>query len=393
MALFVSPIATMITRRFGTRTTLYIGILLETAALLGASFANTIWELFLSQGLCFGWGMGFLFVGSVGVIPQWFSRRRSFANSIGTAGSGTGGLIYSLATNAMIERIGLGWAFRVLAILAFVVNGVCASLLRDRNKAVGAVQMAFDVRLLRRPEFQLLLGYGFFSMLGYIVLLFSLPNYALSIGLTSQQGSVIGAMLNLGQAVGRPLVGYFSDAAGRINMAGACTFLAGLFCLVIWVFAQTYGVLIFFSVLVGMVAGTFWTTIAPVGAEVVGIRILPSALSIVWIVLVLPCTFSEPIGLQLSGASGHTYLHAQLFTGFMYVAAAACLWFLRAWKIAEVARLAAAAAAGDEKAKRDEVLMDDDRAPRRRNLSRTATLASVRSTKKAARGLWAWQRV
>jgi hypothetical protein len=36
-------------------------------------------------------------------------------------------------------------------------------------------------------------------MLGYVVLLFSLPNYARSVGLTAQQGSVIGAILNLGQ--------------------------------------------------------------------------------------------------------------------------------------------------------------------------------------------------
>lgn len=33
--------------------------------------------------------------------------------------------------------------------------------------------------------------------------------------------------------MGRPFVGYFSDAAGRINLAGACTFVAGLFCFVI----------------------------------------------------------------------------------------------------------------------------------------------------------------
>jgi MFS family permease len=87
-------------------------------------------------------------------------------------------------------------------------------------------------------------------MLGYIVLLFSLPNYARSVGLSAHQGSVVGAVLNLGQGrsysitmrnkesliipgMGRPFVGYFSDAAGRINLAGACTFLAGLFCLVI----------------------------------------------------------------------------------------------------------------------------------------------------------------
>lgn len=278
MACFFAPLATISIRHFGTRTTLLIGVVFEAGALLGASFATRIYQLFLSQGVCFGFvcsslqyfdddgesltllqGMSFLFVTSVGVVPQWFLKRRSFANSIATAGSGIGGLIYSLATNAMIQSIGLGWAFRVLAIAAFVVNGICAILIKDRNKAVGSVISAFDVTLLKRPEFLMLLLWAFFSLLGYIVLLFSLPNYARSIGLTAKQASVVGALLNLGQALGRPCVGFYSDAAGRINIAGSCTFATGLFCLVIWVFAKSYGILIFFAILVGTVAGTMWT--------------------------------------------------------------------------------------------------------------------------------------
>lgn len=98
MALFVSPVATSTTRLFGTRVTLLIGVALEALALIGASFTHKIWQLFLSQGVCFGFGMGFLFVGSVGVVPQWFSKKRSLANGIGTAGSGIGGMMYSLGS-------------------------------------------------------------------------------------------------------------------------------------------------------------------------------------------------------------------------------------------------------------------------------------------------------
>ncbi|TAQ87920.1 hypothetical protein B7494_g3739 [Chlorociboria aeruginascens] len=83
----------------------------------------------------------------------------------------------------------------------------------------------------------------------------------------------------------------------------------------------------------------FWATVAPVGAEVIGLQLLPSALSLIWIALVLPSTFAEPIGLKLRTSTGDTYLHAQLFTGFMYIGAAICLWFLRAWKIREIARI------------------------------------------------------
>ena len=108
-ALLVSPIATTTTRLFGTRVTLLIGVGFEALALIGASFTHKIWQLFLTQGVCFGLGMGFLFVGSVGVIPQWFTKKRSLANGIGTAGSGIGGMMYSLATEAMIRSLGVEW--------------------------------------------------------------------------------------------------------------------------------------------------------------------------------------------------------------------------------------------------------------------------------------------
>ena len=343
---------------YGTRTTLLLGVAFEALALISASFTKQVWQLFLSQGICFGVGMGFLFVGSVGVVPQWFTNRRSLANGIGTAGSGIGGMIYSLATEAMIERLGVGWTFRILGIIAATVNTICALLMRDRNKAVGASQLAFDYTMFKRREYWLLLGWGFFSLMGYIVLLFSLPNYAVSVGLSSQQGSVVGALLNLGQGLGRPLVGISSDSAGRINLAGLCTLLCGIFCFFIWIFAKTYGVIIFFAIVVGTVAGTFWTTIGPVGAEVVGLKELPSALSIVWLALVLPTTceslqhflvwtelmcstVSEPIALQLRQQTGNIYLHAQIYAGFMYVGAALCMWLLRAWKIGELEAIAA----------------------------------------------------
>jgi hypothetical protein len=149
-ALIVSPVATYTTRRFGTRTTLFIGVVFETGSFIGASFASSIWHLFLSQGVCFGWGMGFLFVGSVGIAAQWFSSRRSLANGCCAAGSGLGGLVYSLAAQAMIRDIGLPWAFRTLAVVAGVVNSVCACVIRDRNKEVGSRQgmCIFSVKMI-----------------------------------------------------------------------------------------------------------------------------------------------------------------------------------------------------------------------------------------------------
>ncbi|OAA47867.1 Major facilitator superfamily domain, general substrate transporter [Metarhizium rileyi] len=338
-ALLVSPVTTISVREFGTKPTMFAGVFMEAASLICASFANKIWHLFLTQGVLFGLGMGFLFTPSVGIVPQWFTTKRSLANGFSACGSGLGGLLYSFVAGAMMRNMGLEWAFRILGILAFVVNTACILLIRDRNKIIGSSQLAFDTTLLKRPEFLLLLGFGWFSMLGYVVLIFSLANYANQIGLGSSQAALISAFFNLGQGVGRPLVGYFSDRTGRINMSGFTTFLAGVFALVIWINAKVYGVLIFFSLLCGTVAGTFWTTIGPVTAEVVGLKNVPSALCLTWLSIAMPCLFSEPIALQIVQGTG-SYLGTQLFTGSMYIAAALCLIAVRGWKIGEIDEIA-----------------------------------------------------
>ncbi|KAJ6171036.1 hypothetical protein N7470_000103 [Penicillium chermesinum] len=314
-ALLVAPLATYLIRLLGTRFVLNLGVFFEVVSLIGSSFVTQKWQIFLSQGVCFGWGMGFLYVGSAGITPQWFHKHRGLAQGITASGSGMGGLIYSLAVGAIIPRLGLS------------------------NKAVGSRLNPFHLPLLRRPQFWMFLGWGFFSMLGYIALLFSVANFALSIGLTSHQGSIVSAMLNLGQGLGRPFVGVLSDRLGRINIAAFLTFLCGLFCLVIWIFADSMGVVCFFAVLTGTVSGTYWASASPVLAEIIGLRDLPSGLSLAWLWLVPPCTVSEAIALELrrpTANGGTSYLHVQLYVGFVYIGAAACLWVVRAWKVGEV---------------------------------------------------------
>lgn len=248
--------------------------------------------------------------------------------------------MYSLAVGAMLPSIGLSWAFRVLGIVSCVVNLVCGNLLKDRNKAVGSRLKAFHLPLLKRPEFLLFLGWGIFSMLGYVALLFSVADFAISVGLSTHQGSIVSALLNLGQGLGRPFVGMFSDRLGRINISAFLTFLCGLFCLVIWIFARSMGVICFFAVLVGTVSGTYWATCAPVLAEIFDLRDLPSGLSINWLTLVPPTTVSEAIALVLrQRQSSSPYLRVQIFTGFMYIGAALCLWVVRGWKVGDLARV------------------------------------------------------
>ena len=63
---------TILVRNFGTHVPLLIGVILQTAGFIAASFATQIWHLYLSQGFLVGLGVGFQFVSSTSIVAQWF---------------------------------------------------------------------------------------------------------------------------------------------------------------------------------------------------------------------------------------------------------------------------------------------------------------------------------
>ena len=149
----------------------------------------------------------------------------------------------------LLERAGAPLTFRNLIICEFVTNLVCVVLAKDRNQVAKPSQHAFNYRLLKRLGSCWCLGGGFLSELGHTVLLFTFPNYTRRIGLSAQQGSVVGGLLNLGRMIGRPIVGQSSDMLGRINTAMLITRFCGSICLLVWIFAKNFAHLCFFEYL------------------------------------------------------------------------------------------------------------------------------------------------
>ncbi|RSL82334.1 hypothetical protein CEP51_005257 [Fusarium floridanum] len=319
----ITPIVTKSCARWGVRQVMPAGVLLLSISFVGASFATEMWQLMLAQGVCFGWGMGILFVGTIGLLPQWFQKRSGLANALAASGSGFGGLGYSFITEALISGLGHPNALRILGRVTLAVNFIAVLLLRQRSTQQQSSKV-LSWRLLRTPDFVFVMLFGVFSILGYVVCLFTLPSYARSIGLSSSQGSVAGALLNLGQIVGRPTLGLLGDMFDRFLVTTAASVLGGLLTLLLWTFAKSYALLLLYSVLHGLVAGAFWAVIAPILTDIVGLQVLPTALSMVWLVLVIPSTCPEAIALELVDSRGGSYLGVTMCTGAMYLGAAMC---------------------------------------------------------------------
>lgn len=313
--MLLAPLATYLVRRFSFRPIMLTGSLLQCAGYITASFANKIWHLYLSQGALVGCGIGLLIIPSTAILSQWFAKRRSIANGISSAGSGIGGVAFTWGTAGMISRVGLAWALRMTGLITLVATAAAVLLMRDRNHVIGPAQIPFDLKLLRRYEVCLLLAWAFVSMFGYIALLFSLSDFAVEIGLSRAQATDLVGLLNLGTAVGRPVIGIVSDRFSRINTAGLLTLVMGLSCFAFWMPAQGFGLTVFFALVCGAIVGVFWMvrsirfifvsgprtfeavfaltlpylqTIGPLCVEVAGLKDLPSLLSLCWTTVVIP---------------------------------------------------------------------------------------------------------
>lgn len=114
------------------RTVFGIGSALVVLGSLTASFATEYWQLFLSQGLCIGLGMGGLFCPVMAVLSTYFKRRRNLAIGIAISGSATGGMIYPIMARQLLPKIGFGWTMRVMALVQLVTLLVANIFMRSR---------------------------------------------------------------------------------------------------------------------------------------------------------------------------------------------------------------------------------------------------------------------
>lgn len=325
VALAISPVASLLNNRYGFRLPMLLGSFIELLAFILASFARTYWELFMTQGILFGLSVGLLFSPSVGIPSQWFTKRRALASGICAGGSGLGGVMFSLSTNAMILNISLQWAYRITAIVVFVSTltaTLCTRefLARPTNRP-NVLNSLIDHSVVRHAGYPWILAWGIMSLFGYVTLQFSISKYAVSaVGLSQTKASTLAALLSAGMAIGRPGLGFIADRVGRINAAIFFTLVSATFILAIWLPSKSYSPLIVFVLLEGTVAGTFWSSVIPVTAEIVGMNRLAPASNIIWLTMAVPCTFATTLALKIVGNSGD-YDRLIIFAGLSYVSA------------------------------------------------------------------------
>ncbi|KAJ3388706.1 hypothetical protein HDU84_009551 [Entophlyctis sp. JEL0112] len=309
----------MLAEKFGMRLITGIGVIVMFLGLLLASFATSTWQFMLTQGFLFGIGSSLSYFSSLAAISQWWGKRRSIATGIAASGSGLGGLVLSPSVNALLSSVGLSWTLRIMALLILVVLLLLLPFVKQRI-ATTASKVPWDIMVDFR--FLLLLGAVFFATAPNFIPAFIMPTYAEDVvGLTATDGATLLSIFNLASFLGRIAVGFAADIAiGKANSFIICTFLTSFSMLVIWPLCHSFGMLIFFALVVGFFSGAYFVLIPVIVGEMFGSARIGSLTGLAYVFSSIGYLGGPPVAGTIRDMYG--YVPVCLFAGILTLVSA-----------------------------------------------------------------------
>ena len=133
----LGPLTSMLVNRLGCRLTAILGGLSGSIGLLLSSFASSIYVIYGTYSVLFGFGGSCIFVSSYVVTSQYFERNRSIATGILASGTGLGVLGMAPVLQGLLDYFDWRKTYRLTAAIysAVCVLGLTFSpVLANRGK-------------------------------------------------------------------------------------------------------------------------------------------------------------------------------------------------------------------------------------------------------------------
>ncbi|KNG83783.1 putative monocarboxylate permease [Aspergillus nomiae NRRL 13137] len=235
----------------GARWSSLIGVVLFGASTLVGSFTvSNIGGLFISAAL-YGLGASLMFTMSNSLPLQWFNDRLGTANGLVKLGGGVGATVMAFVLQQLIDKVGIAWTFRVMALMSLASGIPTALLIRERAPPSSS---SINMSLFRNLTFFFLFVAGFVGIFALYIPSFFLPTVATSIGLSSTTAAAVMACYN------------------------ACMALGPVTMLAIWSVASTLAALVIFAALNGIANGAFFVTMPTAVGRLLGPYAAPAGI-------------------------------------------------------------------------------------------------------------------
>jgi len=230
--------STLISYRFGYRTSVIVGSLLSATGFTMAIFCTELHELYLSIGVVAGLGLGLALTPSIMVLENYFYAKRHLATSFAATGVSFGLMLFPTAIY-YLEDI-YAWKGVAMLLVALCLNILmCGCLMRKMVHYDGRrrrdLLKIFEPSLFKSVAFHGLLWSNFLWSAGAVIVFFHLPEYARSTGVTVDDAIMLFGVIGVSNLLSRAVFQLFSHSAKLDTMsnvlcsAGLAVILTGLF--------------------------------------------------------------------------------------------------------------------------------------------------------------------
>ena len=323
----LSPLAQILSAILGIKPVMIVGLILYFVGYFVASYTHELWQLYLTQGFVLGLGFALIFNPMNTLMPEWFDKKRGISSGITVSASGVGGVMFSLASQSLIDQTDdFRWSLKMIGIICLVLQIVIVVLTKPRipksrlkniNEIRTRASVMFNFKILKLWYIHSITMW-FLLVLGcYIISLFSLSSYCTFVGFSQKVGSDMTAVFNGCQAIGRLIIGLSSDYTGRVNLALVLNVVMFVLIFAMWTNSFSYTCILFYAILSGLTFGSASTLNQPILADQVSPELFPSAWSFENFFMGIWALVVEVIALGLRDqGQKRPFIRAQICAGF-----------------------------------------------------------------------------
>ncbi|KAJ3154544.1 hypothetical protein HDU86_004673 [Geranomyces michiganensis] len=241
----------LLSRRFPhlVRRAVWIALIINTGSLLASSYATSVAELIVLQGIVGGISGAVVYIPALIYLQEWFVKRRGTASGIIFSGTGIGGAIFPYLISFLLDRYGFGGATRIWTAISVVTLTPTLYFIRPRLPIVrpaphsrfAPVDMSFLITVAALP---MLLSTFFLGLAWYPVSVM-VSTYTASMG-SAFSSNIVLSLLNASNTIGGMIFGYLSDRIGYAYLWVLIGFGQGALALGSWGTAGSLGAILAF---------------------------------------------------------------------------------------------------------------------------------------------------
>ncbi|WRT63305.1 uncharacterized protein IL334_000210 [Kwoniella shivajii] len=312
--------------RYGFKRVLFASAFIFWLGLFLASFSTKLWQLILTQGIIAGFGQGLAMPLFMSLPSQWFYKKRGLASGIAIGGAGIGGGTITLVARQLLTTVGHKKTLLILSFIELFFMLIAVVFIRTRPTSPearsGKTAPWVDKEVVKTGAFWSIffgtivgtIGYGMpFNMLAqYVKVKFpEIDPILIALPVT---------LLAYMVCVGRALVGFVADRIGPLNTYILVFFVSGIIQLCLWLTATSFGAVLAFAIIFGLIAPGFSGILPQIIVQLFGPANLATNVGLLLLSGAPGNLINGPIGGGIYDATGKTtFKYTIIFGGSMQI--------------------------------------------------------------------------